>query len=63
MTVVGGGFNRSPQHTLRTSLLVFDIARSFVAAHSVGAQVLKQLLLQNAARPSDVGRSAMDRKE
>ncbi|SEO10055.1 hypothetical protein SAMN05216227_10472 [Pseudorhodobacter antarcticus] len=30
-SAVGGGFNRSTQHTLRTSLLGFGIARSCVA--------------------------------
>jgi hypothetical protein len=38
MSTFGGGFNRSPQHILRTSLLGFDIAGSCVAAHSVAAQ-------------------------
>ena len=38
MSALGGGFNRSPQHILRTSPLAFSIARSCVAARSVGVQ-------------------------
>lgn len=36
MSASGGGFKRSPQHIQQISQLEFDIARSFVAARSVG---------------------------
>jgi len=38
MSANGGGFNRSPQHILRTSPLAFGIARSCAAAHWASAR-------------------------
>jgi hypothetical protein len=46
MSEVGCGLNLSTQLTVRTSLLVFDIARSCVAARSVAGR-LRLVLLVN----------------